>query len=321
MKVYKNGTRFGPFKVTSQIQSQGAMSTIYKAVIDGKRHPAVKGKEVALKVVPGDRHSQIFKQLLTEETELLRHLRHPNIVKIYPPSVDGRVYGTHLFARADPGDGSKPWYFAMELLGDETIADILESNQSHGWRLELVYRIAQAVDYLHIRDVAHRDLKPSNIVFRTSPKNSDIHPDPVLIDFGLAEKRLLRRMHGDDSMGATIQYAPPEWIDVFEQGRRDPGSLAGTVMLSSKYDIWSLGVIAYEILTRGQYPFGDSVSDNVDKIMFNIRHNKPDMSPIRSGQLRQLLRGMLHKDPRQRWPIEEVLYFMDIRLDLIAPRI
>ena len=310
MKDFKKGAHVGSFVIERKISDHGGMSSIYEASVIDREYPERHGTPVALKFARiNEENATIYEQLLIKETDMLHDLRHPGIVRLCPISIYGKRF---YFARAAELDDDAPWYYAMELLSGGTLSENRTIDSfSQAWRIELIYQITVILDYLHIREVGHRDLKPENIMFRERPSQKTI-PIPVLIDFGLAEKRRLN----PEVSAATIGYAAPERVErLFNPGVYKTDTLVDHLT----GDIWALGIIAYEILT-GRYPFGEETQRTA--LGYKIIHQMPEpMSKNIPPKLQRLILDMLSKEPEQRPRIEEVLRRIETEIEITAPRI
>ena len=176
-------------------------------------------------------------------------------------------------------------YIVTEYLsGGELFNLIVEKKRlDHELTSLLFYQIVQGVDYLHSNNIAHRDLKPENILLNKSINRIKI------IDFGLSsdsiEQQLLKTPCGSPS------YASPEMV----QGKKYNGR---------KTDCWSLGIILYAML-QGYLPFED---DNNDVLFKKISLNEIKFSnKFEIGiDAKELILGLLIKDPDKRWNIEDI---------------
>jgi Tol biopolymer transport system component len=221
-------------------------------------------RDVALKVLP-DAYARDPGRMarFQREAEVLASLNHPNIAQIY--GVEERA-------------------LVMELVEGEAPKGPMQLEDA--WKI--ASQIADALAYAHERGVMHRDLKPVNI---------KVTPEGVvkLLDFGLA-KALAdppRATNPADSptvtMGGTVAgvilgtaaYMSPE------QARGKP--------LDERTDIWSFGVVLYELLTGRKLFQGDTVSD----ILASVLKETPDWRPV-PPEARRLLRSCLQKDPKLR---------------------
>jgi eukaryotic-like serine/threonine-protein kinase len=163
-----------------------------------------------------------------------------------------RLSHPHIVTVHDAGVSPEGAYIAMELLRGKDLADLLRS----GWRPSpeqaalIVRRVADALGYAHSKGVIHRDVKPANIfmVGRTRP---------VVLDFGIA--RLINRGASGPAVGSPY-YAAPEQYDGRECDQRS--------------DVYSLGVVLYELLT-GQRPYNGNSLDEIRQAVRAGRAQRP----------------------------------------------
>ncbi len=195
----------------------GGMGAVYEAEQDNPL------RKVALKVIRPELVSPDLVKRFNRESDVLGRLEHPGIARIYEA---GTAEGPH---------GPQP-FFAMELVkGDDldTYARLHKLTVSQ--RLGLFIRICEAVHYAHQQGVIHRDLKPANILV-------DATGQPKILDFGVArlndpELKVTRQTTVGQVVG-TLQYMSPEQVNA------DP------LDLDTRSDVYSLGVILYELLAE-----------------------------------------------------------------------
>lgn len=152
------------------------------------------------------------------EGRYLAALSHSNIVEVY-----------------DVGECHGRYYILMEYLPGGDLKRRIQRGIKPATALKLTVRIASCLDYLHSQGIVHRDLKPSNILFRADNK-------PVLTDFGIAK---LLQDTGELTMGGSI-LGSPAYLSPEQAGFSDE--------IDGRSDLYSLGVILYEMLT-GRRPF------------------------------------------------------------------
>ncbi len=260
----QSGGHLGIYEVLSPLGT-GGMGEVYRA-----RDTRLK-REVALKVLPDAMaHDRERMARLEREAQLLAALNHPNIASIYG---------------LEESNSSRA--LIMELVEGPTLADrIARGPIPLAEALSLALQIADGLAYAHDKGVIHRDLKPANI--KTS---SDGHVK--ILDFGLAK-----------AMSAEPSAASPDALT--QPMTTSPGIVMGTVAYMSpeqargqevdrRTDIWSFGVVVYEMLT-GSRPFsGSSVYDTLAAVI----NDPPDLERV-PPQMRRLLAACLQKDPRKR---------------------
>lgn len=176
------------------------------------------GREVALKVMsPALNCDPVFSERFQREANIVGQLSHPHIVSIY-----------------DIGRHENYNYIAMDYLAGGSIHDRMASGISAQEALRITGEVAKALDHAHQKGYIHRDIKPENILFREDGS-------AVVTDFGVAKTvRSASRMTNAGTVVGTPHYMSPE------QTRGKP--------VDGRADIYSLGVVFYEMLT-GQVPF------------------------------------------------------------------
>ncbi|MGZ5258968.1 MAG: serine/threonine-protein kinase, partial [Burkholderiales bacterium] len=193
---------------------KGAMGTVYKAV------DPLLNRTVALKTIsvsPNDPEMAEYKARLFQEAKAVGGLNHPNIVTVY-----------------DVGDSGDLPYLAMEFLEGKELATLTAKGAALPveYALEVTLQVAEGLAYAHEHGVLHRDIKPANIM---------IVQDRLvkIADFGIARMRTTQRTDGPAALGSP-RYMSPEQV----LGKR----------ADHRSDIFSLGVVLYEMLT-GTSPF------------------------------------------------------------------
>jgi serine/threonine protein kinase len=223
-------------------------------------------RTVALKIPhPEMEADPIFFDRFQREGAIGERLHHPNVRKVYNGEKRSRVY------------------IVMEWCEGRLLREILdEGGMPHDRAIRIAAEVLKALDYIHAVGVVHRDLKPENIIVGD-------HDQVKLIDFGIASDSTSRRFAyaNFDSRLGTPNYMAPEQV----KGKRGDG----------RTDIYSMGVILYEMLTN-KLPFPGSspqavMNDRVLNYPIPPRVADPSISP----QVQEILYRALERDPRKRY--------------------
>ena len=226
------------FDIEQELGS-GAMGAVYRAQWDQDG----KIRQVALKVVAlGLLGNEGAMARFEREANILKQLRHPHIVK--------------LFAT---GSYRKTPFIAMEYIDGEPLDRVLARRGRLSWEEVITYgkQLCSALQYAHDKGIIHRDLKPSNLMIT--------HDGGLkLTDFGIAKDTDLTALTGQNSTIGTASYMSPE-------------QCKGDKNLTFKSDLYSLGVVFFELMT-GKKPF--YAENTVDMFLKHV--NEP---PPRIGKL------------------------------------
>src|SRR5215468_863791 len=247
------------YRITAKL-GEGGMGEVWRAT-DTKL-----GREVAIKFLPAafaDDTDRLAR--FQREAEVLASLNHPNIAHIY--GVEERA-------------------LVMELVEGESPKGPLPFEDA--WKIAM--QIADALEYAHERGVIHRDLKPANV---------KVTPDGVvkLLDFGLA------KAFSETPDGASLD---PENSPTVTLGATVAGTVMGTAAYMSpeqakgkrvdkRADIWSWGVVLYELLTGERLFKGDEAAGTLAQVLTK----EPNLERV-PPKVRRLLSECLRKDPKQR---------------------
>jgi Tol biopolymer transport system component len=272
-----SGDRLGPYEIVAPL-GKGGMGEVYRA------RDVTLGRDVAVKILP-ERYGADADRVVRfqREAQVLASLNHPHIAAIYgveqveDPATPGRP------ARA----------LVLELVEGETLADRIRRGRlpvADG--LLLARQIADALDAAHERGIVHRDLKPANII---------VTPDGIVkvLDFGLAKITSAESSDTDSSHSPTVTvHGTQAGIILGTAAYMSPEQAKGRAA-DRRVDLWSFGVILFEMLTATRIFEGDDVSTTLAQILTKEPdwHRLPADLP---ASIVRLLRRCLEKDRRRR---------------------
>ncbi len=246
--------RIGPYVHLEPI-GEGGFADVFRA---DQTDPV--RRKVALKVLKAGLDTRAVLNRFEGERQLLALMDHPSIAKIYD---------------AGTTEKGRP-YFAMELVDGDSIVDYCQKHRLDlDTRLALFTRVCAAVQHAHQKGIIHRDLKPSNILVTTV----DGSPVPKVIDFGIAKATQVDPsaqtiFTQEGQLIGTPEYISPEQADI------------GSVNVDTRADIYSLGVVLYQLLT-GKLPFSRATLQQAGfvEIMRILREEDPPRPSTRVSAL------------------------------------
>lgn len=263
------GSQLGPYEILSLLGS-GGMGEVYLA-----RDPRLE-RQVAVKILPPE---------VTQDPERLRRfvlearaasaLNHPNIATIY-----------------EIGEAEGIPFISMEYIEGETLqARIRQRRPELEEILDIGIQIADALDEAHRRGITHRDIKPANLMLTTRGQLK-------MLDFGLAKRIHQEKAAKENSAGAESHTTPGLIMGTVDY--MSPEQVLGEEV-DSRTDLFSLGVVLYNLVT-GRLPFsGTSPTDSISKIL----HAQPEAMdsfiervPV---ELERIVRKCLEKDRKLRY--------------------
>jgi serine/threonine protein kinase len=254
-------SRIGRYEVEKEL-GRGAMAVVYKAV------DPVIGRIVAIKTIRLEQgmglEQEELRQRLYREAQSAGNLNHPNIVTIY-----------------DIGEEEDLSYIAMEFIEGESLESWMHKNRIPllEQTIAIIEQIASGLDFAAVRGITHRDIKPGNVLLTSDGRAK-------IADFGIAKFSTSKFTQTGMVMGTPAYMSP-------EQALGNP--------LDGRSDIFSLGVIFYEMLT-GERPFN---GNNSTTIIYKIIHE--EIVPPRNLNVTihpgidLIVQRMLAKNPDQRF--------------------
>lgn len=270
------GARIGGYELVGRL-GEGGMGTVYEAVQERTR------RHVALKVMRAGLEEGAARRF-EREARLLGSLHHPGIAQLYDA-------GVH---EAQDGADSVP-YLVMELLHGRTLIEHANNAELDlSQRVELARRVCTAVQHAHEQGIVHRDLKPANIVVVDDWDDEQRIGLPKVLDFGVASavgspwlQTLETRA---EQLVGTISHIAPEQVE-------------DTAAADARSDVYSLGVVLYELLA-GQLPH-DLRGLSLAAAIARIREEEPAplgrLEPRLSGDLEVIVGKALEKSPDARY--------------------
>ena len=232
---YQRGDTVAHFTIRDRLGS-GGMGAVYLA----EQSVPVK-RRVALKVIKPGFDTRNTLARFQAERQALARMDHPCIAKVL---------------EAGATDTGRPW-FAMEYIkGEDLLAYCDENKLDTRQRLELFIKICGAIQHAHQRGIMHRDLKPGNILV-TRGENDE--PQPKVIDFGIA------KAISSDLTDMTLHTVIGQLVGTLTY--MSPEQVRGSDDIDTRTDVYTLGVILYELIS-GQVPFsGETASDSGQEAM------------------------------------------------------
>jgi len=255
--------KVGRYQVTREL-GRGGMGAVFLA------HDPLIDRQAAIKTTvisssPGDRDPELYKRLFFNEARAAGRLIHPHIVSIYDA-----IWGDDMS------------YLIMEYVEGTTLKEYMNKEDTIPFEkvLKYFFQCAKALDYAHQNGVIHRDIKPSNIMV----SNKD---EVKISDFGIAYVEGTLDLTISESFTGSAHYISPERI------RKQ--------LLTQQTDIFSLGVVMYELIS-GIKPFD---AENEMAIFYKIANEDPE--PLRRYRidipesLEQIINRTLSKNLKERY--------------------
>lgn len=246
-----------------EVIGRGRYGTVYKM------RNTRTGEEIAAKMFNEEQYSEEASRLFLREIETLKELDHPNIIKIL---------GFWLQSPGHPATIYTPYY------RNGSLAKYIYGNEFNFYqKLEIIRKLADAMDYLHHNKIMHRDLKPENILI-------DDNFEPILCDFGLSK-------YDDPDLSQTNGVGTPIWMapELYEEAP-----------YTKKVDVFSFGLICYCILS-GQPPLNLRYQLSIqDKI---LNHEISELSKI-CKSFHVLIANCLNIYPERRIDFDQISKFL-----------
>jgi eukaryotic-like serine/threonine-protein kinase len=279
------GRNFGHYKIISSV-GVGGMGEVYLA------QDMLLGRKVALKLLPVAFTLEIDRvRRFQQEARSASALNHPNIITIY-----------------EIGQAEERHFIATEFIDGETLRQRMGKGMQPDEVLSVGVQIADALAAAHAKGIVHRDIKPENIILVRDTHLMQKESFVKVLDFGIAKltefqatgreaeatTQVLLNTHEGSVMG-TASYMSPEQA----RGER----------VDARTDIWSLGIVLYEMLTK-EAPFG---GDTAQDVIASILKEEPPPLPVEvPDRLRWIVEKALRKNREERFQTAREM-FSDLR--------
>jgi serine/threonine-protein kinase len=307
------GATLAHYRITAALGA-GGMGEVWRAT-DEKL-----GREVALKVLP-EAFAQDPERMarFEREAKVLASLNHPNIATLY-----GLETAISSGTETETGKGTGPnsklktqnsklaanagmtTFLAMELVEGEDLSERIKRGPIPvDEAIPIALQISEALEAAHEAGIVHRDLKPANI---------KLTEDGVVkvLDFGLAKAWETEAGDSSLSLSPTVTHATAAGVILGTAAYMSPEQARGK-KVDRRADIWSFGIVLWEMLTGNKLFEGETVSD----VLASVLKETPDLDALPDDTpraLRRLLARCLDKEPKNR-----LQWIGDARLDLVEP--
>jgi serine/threonine-protein kinase len=253
----------GQYRVEGLL-GQGGMGSVFRA------HDEALDRPVAIKVVAPDvAASAELRQRFVQESRTVARLRHPHIVAVY-----------------SAGEADGLLYFVMEFVPGESLRDRLtrEGRLAEAEAVPILRDIALALDYAHAQGLVHRDVKPENVLLDRDTGRA------MLTDFGVA-----RALQGNLQItGAGFVLGSPRYMS--------PEQASGDADIDGRSDLYSLGLIAVEMLTGAPAVDAPTAASVLVKHLTEAVPSLSESAPATSPAVASAIDRLLAKDRDARWP-------------------
>ena len=266
----KPGSRIGPYKLL-QLIGEGGFGSVFMAE---QEKPVAR--KVALKIIKLGMDTRQVVARFEQERQALAMMDHPNIARVLD---------------AGATETGRP-YFVMDLVKGDPISEYCDKNSLDiASRLELFAQVCQAVQHAHSKGIIHRDIKPSNVLVSTQ----DGRPLAKVIDFGIAKATASKLTEKTLFTEHRQLIGTPEYMS--------PEQAEGNLDIDTRTDVYSLGVLLYELLT-GSTPF-DSKSlrsaafQEIQRIIREVDPPKPSTRLSQSVDTLASIAASRRTEPRK----------------------
>jgi len=283
-KKMLTGETFRQYEIRGKI-GEGGMGEVYSA------HDIELDRNVAIKLLPNEfTADEERRSRFRQEARVVSALNHPNVITIY-----------------EIGENDFGHFLATEFVEGKTLREVIKRESITLPRiLKIVEQTANALVAAHHEHIVHRDVKPENIMVR-------LDGIVKVLDFGLAKPVAGFKVKDDSSENKTIPGT------VMGSARYMSPEQARGLEVTSATDIWSLGVVLYELLV-GKAPFdGETTADTLAAVIYHEPEPIGNLLPNAPVELQRIIRKSLQKDREERYQdvkdfaldVKELLYDLE----------
>jgi serine/threonine protein kinase/tetratricopeptide (TPR) repeat protein len=264
------GTRIGPYKLL-QLIGEGGFGSVFMAQQD---QPVQR--TVALKIIKLGMDTRQVIARFEAERQALAMMDHANIARVLD---------------AGATDSGRP-FFVMELVKGDPIVEYCDKNNlSVSDRLDMFAQVCAAVQHAHTKGIIHRDIKPSNILVSMQ----DGRPNTKIIDFGIAKATTAQLTNKTLYTEHRQFIGTPEYMS--------PEQAEGSMDIDTRTDVYSLGVLLYELLT-GTTPFStgelrSAAHAEIQRIIREVEPVKPSTRLSHNTETSLATAARRHTEPRK----------------------
>jgi predicted Ser/Thr protein kinase len=258
----------GRYRILKEL-GRGMMGVVYLAQDPAlERLIALKTIDLAFAVPEAERAS--FEQRFLAEARVAARLQHPGIVVVHDVGRD---------------DARGILYIALEYLHGRTLSDLVAGGQPQPWReaLRIVAALARALHHAHAQSIVHRDIKPANVMLLPSGQ-------PKVMDFGIAKVPHLELTSAGQFFGTPLYMSPEQ---------------ASGAAVDGRSDLFSLGAVAYQLLTGRQAFRGENVLQVLSRVANDTPPPPSQLVPGLPVAVDRLVARAMAKQPHQRHPSGE----------------
>src|SRR5436190_7280311 len=293
----ETGATFSHYRIISQIGA-GGMGQVYLA------HDMTLGRKVALKLLPVEftRNTDRVRRF-QQEARAASSLNHQNIITIYQV---GQVDDRHFIASEYIDGLTLRQFLRLERSRDAASAEVagLQLNETLG----IAMQIADALSAAHAKGIVHRDIKPDNIMLVRDRHLMEKEHFVKVLDFGIAKLTEPLTLDGAFEATTKVLLNTHEGSVVGTASYMSPEQARGEIV-DARTDVWSLGIVIYEMLSN-KTPFGGDTTQDV--IASILKEDPPPLSITIPDRLRWIVEKALRKEREERYQTAREM-FSDLR--------